>query len=103
MLKRCAPAGTLSDRNMRKDVIENIVKIAQCLKQANGWLWCREISRRCKIHHKTVSRLIDRHLSMFIEEQSLEPFNIRMVRLKPGTDINGVFKYLTVMKKINKT
>jgi len=103
MLKRCAPDGTFSDRDMRKDTIENIVKIVQCLKQADSWLWYREISRRCKIHHKTVSRLIDRHLSMFVEYQNLEPFNIRMIRLKPGTDINGVFKYLSVMKKIKKT
>lgn len=88
---------------MRKDVAENIIKIVQCLQQADGWLWCREISRRCHIHHKTVSRLIDRHLSMFIEEQNLEPFNIRMIRLKPDTDINGIFKYLSVMNKIKKT
>lgn len=91
-------------RNLRKDTVENIVKIVQCLKQAEeGWLWIREISRRCKLHHKTVSRLMDAHLQMFIEEQRLEPFNIRMFRLKPQTDINGVFKYLSVMNKIKKT
>lgn len=89
---------------MRKDTIENIIKIAKCLKQAEeGWLWVREIARRCKLHHKTVSRLLDRHLGMFIEVQSMEPFNVRMVRLKPGTDINGIFRFLTVMEKINKT
>lgn len=88
---------------MRKDTIENIVKIVKCLKRAEeGWLWIREISRRCKLHHKTVSRLLDMHLTMFVEEQRLEPFNIRMFRLKPGTDVNGVFKYLSVMKKIKK-
>ena len=84
--------------------MENIVKIVQCLKQAEeGWLWIREISRRCKLHHKTVSRIIDMHLQMFVEEQRLDPFNIRMFRLKQDTDVNGVFKYLSVMKKINKT
>ena len=89
---------------MRKDTMENIVKIVQCLKQAEeGWLWIREISRRCKLHHKTVSRIIDMHLQMFVEEQRLDPFNIRMFRLKQDTDVNGVFKYLSVMKKINKT
>ncbi|OGI14619.1 hypothetical protein A3K63_03725 [Candidatus Micrarchaeota archaeon RBG_16_49_10] len=88
---------------MRKDTMENIVTIVQCLKQAEeGWLWIREISRRCKLHHKTVSRLIDTQLTMFIEEQKVEPFNIRMFRLKPGTDINGVFRYLSVMKKMDK-
>ena len=88
---------------MRKDTMENIVAIVRCLKQAEeGWLWIREISRRCKLHHKTVSRLIDTQLTMFIEEQRVEPFNIRMFRLKPGTDINGVFRYLSVMKKMDK-
>ena len=83
--------------------MENIIKIVNCLKDAEeGWLWIRECSRRTGLHHKTVSRLIDLHLTMFVEEQRLEPFNIRMFRLKPETDINGVFKYLTVMKKIKK-
>ena len=89
---------------MRKDTIKNIVKIVNCLKQAEeGWLWVREISRRTNLHHKTVSRLIDNHLVMFIERQNLEPFNVKMVRIKPNADLNGIFRYLTVMKKINKS
>ena len=88
---------------MRKDTMENIVTIVQVMKQAEeGWLWIREISRRSKLHHKTVSRLIDTQLTMFVEEQRVEPFNIRMFRLKPGTDINGIFRYLSVMKKMGK-
>lgn len=84
--------------------MENIIKIVNCLKQAEeGWLWIRECSRRTGLHHKTVSRIIDRHLTMFVEEQTLEPFNIRMIRLKPRTDINGVYKYLSLMKKIKKS
>lgn len=87
--------------HLRRDTVENVIKIVNCLKRSEGgWLWIREIGRKCKLHHKTVSRLIDRHLTMFIEEQRLEPFNIRMFRLKPGTNINGVIKYLSVMKKI---
>lgn len=88
---------------MRKDTIENIIKIVNCLKKAEGgWLWIREISRRTKLHHKTVSRLINLHLTMFIDVQAMEPFNVKMIRLKPGTDINGMFKFLSVMKKIRK-
>ena len=87
--------------DMRKDTVENIIKIVKCLKGAEeGWLWYREIGKRCGIHHKTVSRLINTHLAMFVDQQNLEPFNVRMVRLKPETDINGVFRYLTVMKKL---
>ena len=86
---------------IRKDTMRNIVKIVKCLKQAEeGWLWIREVARRTGLHHKTVSRLIDRHLSMFVEIERLEPFNVRMLRLKPGVDINGIFKFLSVMEKI---
>jgi len=87
---------------MRKDTAENVIKIIRCLKSAeSGWLWIREISRRCNLHHKTVSRLISMHLSMFIEEQTVEPFNVRMIRLKPNTDLNGVFRFLAVKEKLD--
>lgn len=67
-----------------------------------GWLWIREIARRCNLHHKTVSRLILKHLDMFVEIQTMEPFNVKMVRIKPGTDINGIFRFLSVMEKLEK-
>jgi hypothetical protein len=86
---------------VRKDAAENLIKIVRCLKEAEGgWLWVREISRRTKMHHKTVSRLIDRHLGMFLDTQTMEPFNVQMIRLKPGTDINAVFRFLTVKEKL---
>ena len=88
---------------MRKDSIKNIIKIVNCLKEAeNGWLWIREISRRTGLHHKTVSRLIDSHLTMFLDEQSMEPFNVKMVKLKEGTDINKIYRFLSVMEKVKK-
>jgi hypothetical protein len=89
------------DEKMRKDQAENIIKIVKCLKQAEeGWLWIREISRRTGLHHKTVSRLVDKHLTMFVDMQAMEPFNVRMIKLKPNTDINGIFKFLSMMEKI---
>lgn len=88
---------------VRKDTVENIIKIVKCLEEANeNWLWIREISRRTNLHHKTVSRLIRNHLSMFVEQQTIEPFNLTMIKLKPGTDINGIFRFLSVMEKVNK-
>jgi len=87
---------------MRKDTAENIIKIVKCLKGAEeGWLWIREIARRTNLHRKTVSRLVDNHLSMFVDIQTMEPFNVRMIRLKPGTDINGVYRFLSTMEKLN--
>lgn len=86
---------------MRKDVAENLIKIVRCLKESEGgWLWIREISRRCNLHHKTVSRLIENHLSIFVETQAMEPFNVHMIRIKPGTDVNGIFKFLTMKEKL---
>ena len=86
---------------MRKDAAENLIKIVRCLKEAEGgWLWYRECGRRCGLHHKTVSRLISKHLGMFIDAQTMEPFNVQMIRLKPGTDINAVFRFLTVKEKL---
>jgi len=88
---------------IRKDTAENLIKIVKCLKQAEeGWMWIRQISRRTGLHHKTVSRLIDRHLNMFIEVQTMEPFNIRMLRLKPNADLNSIFRFLVVKEKIEK-
>jgi len=86
---------------MRKDTVENVIKIVKCLKQAEeGWLWVREISRRTNLHHKTVSRLIDSHLRIFTDQQTMEPFNVRMIRLKPNTDVNSIFKFLSMMDKL---
>jgi hypothetical protein len=88
---------------VRKDAAENVIKIVRCLKEAEeGWLWVREISRRCNLHHKTVSRLIDKHLSMFVETQNMEPFNVQMIRLKHGTDTSGIFRFLAIKDKIDE-
>jgi hypothetical protein len=53
------------------------------------------------MHHKTVSRLISKHLGMFLDTQGMEPFNVQMIRLKPGTDVNAVFRFLTVKEKLD--
>lgn len=85
---------------MRKDTIKNVIKIVKCLESEEGWTWIRQIARKAGLHHKTVSRLIDLHLNMFLETQEMEPFKLRMVKLKPGTDVNGILRYLSVKEKI---
>jgi len=86
---------------MRKDTAKNLVKIINCLKTAEeGWIWFREISRRTKLHHKTVSRLINRYLSMFVEIQPVEPFNLKMVRLRKDVDVNGILRYLELKERL---
>lgn len=88
---------------MRKDTIKNIIKIVKCLESEEGWTWIRDIARKSGVHHKTVSRLIDLHLSMFLETQEMEPFKLRMVKLKSDADMNGILRYLAVKNKIENT
>jgi len=88
---------------MRKDELENVIKIVKCLERGKqDLLWYRKIGKVCGIHHKTVSRLISKYLQMFVEEtEGVEPFQkIKLVKLKPNTDINGILRYLSVKEKI---
>ncbi len=88
---------------MKKVVLENVIKIANCLKQAeNGWLWPTEIANRTGIHRKTVTRLIEQHLSNFVEENKLDPSNIRMFKLKDDANLTGILRFMSVKEKISK-
>jgi len=93
----------MKEDKIRKDELENVIKIAKCLEESkNSWLWYREIARRCRLNHKTVSRLIKNHLKeSVIEQEGVEPFvKIKMVKIKPGVSINNVLRYLVVKQKI---
>lgn len=71
------------------------------LETEQGWTWIREIARKTGLHHKTVSRLIDLHLGMFLDTQEMEPFRLRMVKLKPDASVNGILRYLSVRDKLD--
>lgn len=89
--------------NMQKNTIQHVILIANCLKQAeSGWLWPTEIAKRTNIHRKTVTRLIETHLANFVQEQRLEPSNIRMFKLKPNADMTSILKFLSVKEKISR-
>lgn len=88
---------------IRKDELENVIKIVKCLEKGkNDLLWYRKIGKICGVHHKTVSRLIEKYLAMFVDEtEGVEPFQkIKLVKLKPGTDVNKILRYLAVKQKI---
>jgi hypothetical protein len=88
---------------MKKIVVENVIKIANCLKQAeNGWLWATEIANRTGIHRTTVTRLIEQHLVNFVDEQKLEPSNIRMFKLKENADMTSILRFLSAKEKISR-
>ena len=87
---------------MRKSTLIHLIKIVKCLEQSEGgWLWPTEIGKRCDIHRTTVVRLIDSRLSNFVEEESIGPTNLRMFRLRPGTDVNGIMRFMAVKEKIS--
>ena len=85
---------------MRKDTIRNIFKIVNCVSQAGNWIWYREIGRRTGLHHKTVARLVESYLSMFIDTQEVEPFRVKMIKLKPGADLEKIARFLSVKEKL---
>ncbi|MBI2084241.1 MAG: hypothetical protein HYT70_01325 [Candidatus Aenigmarchaeota archaeon] len=88
---------------IRRDELKNVVKIVKCLQEAKDtWLWYREIGRRCRMDHKTVSRLIDKYLRQTVEvQEGVPPFmKIKMVRIKPGESIRTILRYLSVKQKI---
>lgn len=88
---------------MKKNVVQNVVRIANCLKQAeNGWLWLTEISNRTGLHRKTVTRLLETHLTKFVDEQKLEPSNIRMFKLKDDASLTAILRFMSVKEKISR-
>ena len=87
---------------MRKSTLIHLIKIVKCLEEAEGgWLWPTEIAKRCDIHRTTVVRLIDSRLSNFVDEETVGPTNIRMFKLKPGVNVEGIVKYLSVKEKLD--
>lgn len=86
---------------MRKDKLKNVIKVLECLKESNDWIWLRECSRRTGLHHSTISRIL-REIDAFVEQSYLDPFNLRLIRLKKGVNIDGVLKILEVKEKIKE-
>lgn len=84
---------------MRKDLAGNLFRIVNCLKEGD-WLWLREIARRTGLHHKTVSRLINKHLFPAVEEQNLEALKLRMIRLKPNTSLEGILRFIKIKEEV---
>lgn len=88
---------------MKRVVLENVIRIANCLKQAeNRWLWPTEISNRTGLHRRTVTRLLEGQLANFVDEQKMEPSNIRMFKLKDTADMTSILKFLSVKEKIDR-
>ena len=85
---------------MRKDKLDNLKKILECLKEAEDWIWLRECARRTGLHHSTISRLL-RDIEEFIDQQYIEALNIRMIKLKnKDLDINAILKVTEIKRRL---
>jgi hypothetical protein len=86
---------------MEEKLLEKLIKVLKVVEQAgNEGIWLTEIGKLTGMHRTTVARLIERHLSEFVTVDMVPPFNLKMVRLKPGRDLKGILRYLRVKEKI---
>ena len=86
---------------MKERLLEKLIKVLKAVEEAgNEGTWLTAIGERTKMHRTTVMRLIDRHLSEFVTVVEVPPFNLKMVRMKPGRDLKGILRYLKVKEKI---
>ncbi len=89
---------------MKEKVKKEVYKIFICLKEADErYLSLNMIANACKTYPMTVSRLITRYFTSFIEEGHIANLKVRPIRLKDTTlTFEQFIKYVEVMEKINK-
>jgi len=93
----------LYGESVQKNTLKNIIKIVKCLEESkNDWIWLTAIAKRVKLHRTTVSRLINKHLTLFIDQTTIEPFNIRMIKLKPEASLQSILKFISIKEKVKK-
>ena len=86
---------------MEERLLEKLIKVLKAVEQAgNEGIWLTQIGKLAGMHRTTVGRLIERHLSEFVTVDMVPPFNLKIVRLKPGRDLKGILRYLKVKQKI---
>ncbi|MEK6909626.1 MAG: hypothetical protein AABW61_00955 [Candidatus Aenigmatarchaeota archaeon] len=86
---------------MDKKTLEKLIKILKAVEEAGkDGVWLTEIGKLVNMHRTTVARMIDRHLTEFVSQDIVPPFNLRMIRLKPDRDLIGIIRYLKVKEKI---
>lgn len=86
---------------MEEHLLEKLIKVLKVVEQAgNEGVWLTQIGKMTNMHRTTVGRLIENHLLEFVTIDMVPPFNLKMVRLKPGRNLNGILRYLKVKEKI---
>ena len=86
---------------MKEKLLEKLIRVLKAVEQAgNEGTWLTDIGKKTDLHRTTVGRLIEKHLSEFVTVDMVPPFNLKMVRMKPGKDLKGILRYLKVKERI---
>lgn len=86
---------------MKTKTLEKVIKVLKAVEEAgNEGIWLTAIGKRVDMHRTTVARIIENHLSEFVTVDMVEPFNLKIVKLKSGRDLRGILRYLRVKEKI---
>ncbi|MEM5806092.1 MAG: hypothetical protein QXM85_02755, partial [Candidatus Aenigmatarchaeota archaeon] len=76
---------------MKEKLLKKLIKVLKVIEQAgNDGTWLTDIGKKTDMHRTTVSRLIEKHLSEFVTVDVVPPFNLKLVKLKPGRDLGGI-------------
>ncbi len=91
-------------KKIGKSMLEKIGKVIFVLKEAEDWIYIREIARKTEIHPQTVSNILNKYLNSFILTQNFNEygFRIKLVKIKDkNTDLEKLLRYLNIVNKIN--
>jgi response regulator of citrate/malate metabolism len=90
------------DRKVGKGFdIEKLAKIWSVLSENGTWIHVAEISRISHIDECTIRWYLDHYLKDAIEEEKIVPtIRLRMIRLKPGVELESYIKALNYINKI---
>jgi len=91
-------------KNISEKTKIEIAKILELLRSV-GQIHIRGIARALKIHPRTVDRIVQNYLDIFVDVKKIEQFGFKatLVSLKDGkenTQLNDILKYLELKKMI---
>ncbi len=84
---------------------ENIIKLLEVLRNVQGEIHLRGISKHLGVNPGTISNIIDTYMQDFVETRKVElyGFHAKLIRLKDGKEgstLNDVLKHYRLRKQI---
>jgi hypothetical protein len=92
------------DRAVRRGIdYKKLGKIWNVLTQDGSWLHIAEIARRTGINECTIRWYLDKYLKDAVEEERVGPkIKLRLIRIKPGLNLQSYLKALKYIDGIKK-